>query len=241
VLTESGKFGVERAGTITIATRGLVRFLVAKGRLTEGMEGAIPYPAKWGLASLPRFIEADEVEKAVAACDPSTPAGQRDRAIVLLFARLGLRAGEVAALCFDDIDWSGGVLGVSGKGRRHCLMPLPQDVGDATLAYIRDTRPRVANTHLFLGHSAPHRELSVEGVAKVGARALRRAGVQSPSYGSHVFRHSVATTMLRGGASLAAVGAVLRHSRPETTAHYAKVDLGMLSEIAQPWPEVSPC
>ena len=241
VLAEGGKFGVERATTITIATRALLRFLFATGRLPSALDGAIPFPARWGLASLPRFIEPEEVDEALAACDPATPAGQRDRAIVLLFARLGLRAGEVAGLRFDDIDWSRGVLGVSGKGRRRHWMPLPQEVGDAILAYMQGTRPRIADPHVFLRLVAPYRRLGMEAVANVGVRALRRAGVRSPSYGSHVFRHSVATTMLRNGASLEGVGAVLRHRRPETTAIYAKVDLGMLAEIAQPWPEASPC
>ena len=171
----------------------------------------------------------------------TTKVGARDSAIILLLARLGLRAGEVAALRLADVDWTGGRLSVAGKGRRQHWMPLPQDVGDAMLAYLRDARPDVHSEFVFLRVIAPYRGIKMETVAHVAKVAIRRSGVNAPSVGSHVFRHSVATTMLRQGATLAGVGAVLRHCLPVTTAHYAKVDLGMLAEIAQPWPEVSPC
>ncbi len=241
VTKESGKFGVDRATTITIATRSYLRFLVATGRVARGMEGALMYPANWRLSSVPRYIEPDDVEKAIAVFDPATKVGARDRAIILLLARLGLRAGEVAALRMADVDWVGGRLAVAGKGRRQHWLPLPQEVGDAMLAYLLDARPKVPSEFVFLRTLAPYRELSMEAVAAVAKKAIRLSGVKTPSVGSHVFRHSVATTMLRQGASLAGVGAVLRHRNPGTTAHYAKVDLGMLGEVAQPWPEVSPC
>jgi integrase len=243
VCNEGAKFGIERAATITVATRSLVRFLVATGRAPAGMDQAIPRAAIWGRfrSSLPRYIEPDDIERAIASCDPATPAGTRDRAIVLLLARLGLRAGEVAALRFDDIDWADGRIGVTGKGRRRHWLPLPQEVGDAILAYVRGVRPEVASAFVFVRLLAPFGGLRMETVANVAARSLRRSGVKAPTYGSHVFRHSVATTMLREGATLAGIGAVLRHRSPETTAHYAKVDIAMLAEIAQPWPEVSPC
>lgn len=241
VATESAKFGRERATTITIATRSYLRFLVATGRLALGIDGALMYPAAWRLSSLPRYIEPDEVEKAIEVFDPRTKVGARDRAIILLLARLGLRAGEVAALRLTDVDWAGGRFAVAGKGRRQHWLPLPQEVGDAMLVYLRDARPKVANDLVFLRVLAPYRELHMEAVAAVAKKAIRVSGVKAPSVGSHVFRHSVATTMLRQGATLAGVGAVLRHRNPETTAHYAKVDLGMLGELAQPWPEVSPC
>ncbi|MCK6522760.1 tyrosine-type recombinase/integrase [Myxococcota bacterium] len=241
VTEECAKFGVDRATTITIAARSYLRFLVATGRIARGMEGALMYPANWGLSSIPRYIEPDDVEKAIAVFDPATKVGARDRAIILLLARLGLRAGEVAALRMADVDWGGGRLAVAGKGRRQHWLPLPQEVGDAMLVYLRDARPKVANEFVFLRVLAPYREIHMEAVAAVAKKAIRVSGVKAPSVGSHVFRHSVATTMLRQGASLAGVGAVLRHRRPDTTAHYAKVDLGMLGELAQPWPEVSPC
>jgi site-specific recombinase XerD len=241
VAKESGKFGLDRATTITIAARSYLRFLVATGRIARGMDDALMYPANWGLSSVPRYLEPDDVEKAIAVFDPATKVGARDRAIILLLARLGLRAGEVAALRITDVDWVGGRLAVAGKGRRQHWLPLPQEVGDAMLVYLRDARPKVANEFVFLRVLAPYRELRMEAVAGVAKKAIRVSGVKAPSVGSHVFRHSVATTMLRQGVSLAGVGAVLRHRRPETTAHYAKVDLGMLGELAQPWPAVSPC
>ena len=155
-------------------------------------------------------------------------------------ARLGLRANEVASLKIADIDWINGRFAVCGKSRRQEWLPLPQEVGDAVLAYLRHGRPHLNVPEVFLSVVAPRRPMTHFAVCGVAKAALRRAGVNAQSKGSHVFRHSVATTMLRQGASLAGVGAVLRHRSPKTTLHYAKVDFGRLSEIAQPWP-VSSC
>ena len=167
--------------------------------------------------------------------------GLRDRAVLLLLARLGLRAGEVAHLKFSDIDWRNGSIAVCGKGRRQELLPLPQEVGNALLVYLNQGRPSLRVPEVFTSVLAPLRALTRAAVTQIVRSALRRAGVKAPVNGAHVLRHSAATSMLRQGASLAGVGAVLRHRSPMTTAHYAKVDLDLLSEIAQPWPEVSSC
>lgn len=169
--------------------------------------------------------------------------GLRDRAVMLLLARLGLRAGEVAALTLRDLDWRDASIAVCGKGRRHERLPLPQEVGDAILRYLRQGRPRLESDHVFARECAPIGPLTRASVTAIARSALRRAGVKAPINGAHVFRHSAATAMLRQGASLAGVGAVLRHQSPSTTAHYAKVDFGLLTEIAQPWPvgEVPSC
>jgi integrase len=161
--------------------------------------------------------------------------------VLLLLARLGLRAGEVARLRFDDIDWDQGQITVSGKARRQEKLPLPQDVGDALLHYLRQSRPPLRTPEVFTTVLAPIRPLTRAAVTHVVRAALRRAGIKAPINGAHVLRHSAATTMLRQGASLAGIGAVLRHRSPRTTAHYAKVDFGLLSEIAQPWPGVASC
>jgi integrase/recombinase XerD len=161
--------------------------------------------------------------------------------VILLLARLGLRASEVAGLRFADIDWRNGRLAVSGKGRRQDWLPLPQDIGTAILAYLRHGRPPLQAPEVFTSGVAPIRPLTRAAVTHIVRGALCRAGLKAPVNGAHVLRHSAATAMLRQGVSLAGVGAVLRHRSPRTTAHYAKVDFGLLSELAQPWPGALSC
>lgn len=161
--------------------------------------------------------------------------------MLLLLARLGLRASEVAQLKLADIAWRHGCITVCGKGRRQESLPLPQEIGDAILLYLNQGRPPVQLPEVFTTVLAPLRALTRAAVTHIVRSALRRAGVKSPINGAHVLRHSAATAMLRQGASLAGVGALLRHRSPMTTAHYAKVDLGLLSEIAQPWPGRRSC
>jgi site-specific recombinase XerD len=204
------------------------------------MEHAIPGFASWQLSSVPRFLVAEDVERVISSC-ANYVFGLRDRAVLLLLARLGLRASEVAQLRFAEIDWRSGSIAVCGKGRRQESLPLPQEVGDAILLYLNEARPSLRVPEVFISALAPFRPLTRAAVTHIVRSALRRAGVKAPINGAHVLRHSAATTMLRQGASLAGVGAVLRHRDPMTTAHYAKVDFGLLSEIAQPWPEVSSC
>jgi integrase/recombinase XerD len=232
--------GIQRAKSIVVAVRSFVRFLGVTGRCPPGMEYAIPGFAAWQLSSIPRFLVAEDVERVIGSCADYI-FGSRDRAVILLLARLGLRASEVAHLRFADIDWRNGSLVVSGKSRRQESLPLPQEVGDAILLYLNDGRPSLRVPELFISALAPLRPLTRASVTHIVRSALRRAGVKAPINGAHVLRHSAATTMLRQGASLAGVGAVLRHRDPMTTAHYAKVDFDLLSEIAQPWPEVSSC
>jgi site-specific recombinase XerD len=165
----------------------------------------------------------------------------RDRAIILLLARLGLRSGDVVKLRLTDVDWNNGTIKVCGKGRRHDLLPLPQEVGTVVLQFLQKSRPASRAPEMFVTVLPPFRRLSYQRVGGIVRGALERAGVSTPVRGAHVLRHSAATTMLRQGASLASIGSVLRHRSPQTTARYAKVDLGMLSTIAQPWPGVASC
>lgn len=165
----------------------------------------------------------------------------RDRAIILLLARLGLRASEVANLKLTDIDWKNGRLAVAGKSRREEWLPLTQEVGDAIITYVEQARPRLPTSRLFLTDLAPVRPLTRIAVKCIVRRTLRRAGIKSDHQGAHVLRHSAATAMLRQGVSLTGVGTVLRHRSPAMTMHYAKVDFGLLSEIAQPWVGRLPC
>ena len=177
----------------------------------------------------------------IGACSDKNAVGARDRAVILLLARLGLRASEVAELTFDDIDWNNGRIVVCGKGRRREWLPLPQQIGDAIIGYLRRGRPPLQVPQVFTSVLAPHRPMTRFAVTHVVRSALRRAGVKAPLSGAHLLRHSAATAMLRKGATLAGVAAVLRHRSPRTTAHYAKIDFGLLGEIAQPWPEVPSC
>jgi integrase/recombinase XerD len=240
VLDRARPHGIQSAKSITVAVRSFLRFLSATGRCREGLEHAIPGFACWQLSAVPRFLLPEDVERVIRSC-PDDPNGLRDRAVLLLLARLGLRASEVAQLTLTDIDWRRGVIIVCGKGRRQELLPLAQEVGDATLLYLKHGRPSLQIPEVFTTVLAPRRALTRASVTHIVRSALRRAGVKSPINGAHVLRHSAATAMLRQGATLADVGAVLRHRSPMTTAHYAKVDFGLLSEIAQPWPEVRSC
>jgi integrase/recombinase XerD len=204
------------------------------------MEHAIPGFASWRLSSVPRFLAAEDVERVVDSCTGHV-FELRDRAVLLLLARLALRASEVAQLKFSDIDWHKSEISVCGKGRRHESLPLPQEVGNAILLYVNKGRPSLHAPEVFTTVLAPFHPITRAAVTHIVRAALLRAGIKAPINGAHVLRHSAATTMLREGASLAGVGAMLRHRDPMTTAHYAKVDFGLLSEIAQPWPEASSC
>lgn len=243
VLEKSRASGWAAAKKCTTALRLFVRFLIADGQCAVGLDAAIPTLAHWRLAALPRYLPGDDVERVIASCDRASPVGRRDRAIVLLLARLGFRAGDIVQLRLSDIDWQGAWIHVCGKGRRQTRLPLTQEVGDAIVAYLQDGRPATQTRALFVGCRAPFRPFAGHGaVSLIVGRALRRAGVVRPSRGAaHLLRHSVATSMLRHGASLEDVGALLRHRSIETTQIYAKVDVTALQQIAQPWPEVPPC
>ena len=224
--------------TITSALRSYLRFLAAAGLCRPNLDHAISPVVQWRLSSLPRYLSANDVERVVASCDQLSNGRLRDRAILLLLARLGLRAGDVTALQLQDLDWATGMLQVSGKARRQVRLPLPQDVGDAVLAYIEQERPRVGEETVFLTMIAPYKPFAISSsISTIVARALQRAGItDAPSRGASLLRHSAATSMLRSGATLEAVGTVLRHRSLDMTAHYAKVDIAMLERIAQPWP-----
>ena len=181
------------------------------------------------------------MERVLASSNGATPIGLRDKAILLLLARLGLRASEVAEMVMSDIDWSAGTFTVIGKSRREAKLPLPQEVGDAVLHYLAGGRPTVTTDRVFITATAPWRPITRYVVKQVAGKAIQQAGITAPSFGAHVLRHSAATTMLRQGASLQVIGEVLRHSCLETTAHYAKVDIAMLREVARPWPGATSC
>lgn len=242
ILNRSKTYATGTTKKLITATRMFLRFCVAEGLCTPFLDAAIPTVANWRLAPLPGYLQAAEIERIVQACDVKTKAGVRDRAILLLLARFGLRAGDIVRMCVSDIDWADASLRLMGKGRREVRLPLPQDVGDAILVYLERGRPAFDSDRLFLCSTAPFRPFSSRlAISSLVHRAVSRAGVLSPSSGVRVLRHSAATAMLREGASLQDVGKILRHRSPETTALYAKVDVIRLRRIAQPWPEVAKC
>lgn len=220
------------------ALRSYLRFLCANQLCRAGLDRAVPPIRGRSVPQLPRFVAEQAVEAMIASCDGATPIGIRDRAILLLLARLALRAADITNLRLEDIDWPQAVLKVRGKARHSASLPLPQEVGDAIRAYILRTRPRVADTTVFLRVPAPQHALTSTGVGLIVRRAMKRASIDPAGLpAAHLFRHSRATNLLRGGASLEAVGALLRHKTVRSTAIYARVDVPMLLEIAQPWPE----
>lgn len=243
ILEEVRRSSVPYVKTMTTALRGYLNFLAAHGECRPWLDRAIPTVPQWRLSAMPRYLPTDEVERLIASCDLDKPHGVRDRAILLLLARLGLRAGDILDMRLDDIVWVDGMLRVRGKSRRETRLPLPQDVGDALLRYLENARPRVACEHVFLRSSAPYRAFAASSsISCVVALALRRAGIKNaPTRGANLLRHSAATSMLRAGATLDTVGTVLRHRSANTTAHYAKVDVAMLQHVAQPWPGSVSC
>lgn len=244
IFRRASRNGRGRAKSIVGTVRMFLRFLATNGYCSPDLVAAVPTIAHWKLSSLPRYISARDIQRLIATCDPATPAGSRDRAVILLLARLGLRAGDVRNLRMTHIDWSRGRLRVMGKGRCETWLPLPQDAGDALLHYLEQDRPAIDDDHVFLRVHAPIGPFPSSGpISKLVRRAIKRAGIETPSMGAHMLRHSAATAMLRQGVSLDVIGAVLRHRCIESTAHYAKVDVKLLRLVAQPWPVEgrSPC
>lgn len=228
---------LRRAKLMTTALRSFLQYTRFCGDVTLDLAAAVPVVANWSMPSIPRAIAPDQVRQLLASIDRRTAIGRRDYAILLLLARLGLRSGEVAFLELDDIDWSVGLLRVRGKGGQRGELPLPADVGDAIVAYLRNGRPESASRRVFLRAKAPIRGFrGASGVGSVVRHSLLRAGVDAPTLGAHQFRHGLATEMLRQDASLAEIGEVLGHRISQTTKIYTKVDTKALRTLALPWP-----
>jgi site-specific recombinase XerD len=223
------------AKLIVCALRSLLRWLHLTGAVAVPLATAVPSVAGWRLSGLPRGLEPAQLRTLLAACDRRTAAGRRDYAVLLLLSRLGLRAGEVAVLGLDDIDWRSGEIVVRGKGNRAERLPLPADVGSAIAAYLQRGRPQTADGRsVFMRVRAPHRALSSTGVTNIVCETARRAGLGTVH--AHRLRHTAATAMLRAGGTLPEVGQVLRHRSLLTTAIYAKVDRDALTVLVRPWP-----
>jgi integrase/recombinase XerD len=236
VRDECARRGIGSASATVTGTRAWLRFLHRTGRTAMSLAPAVPSVANWSLSGLPRAIGTTELASLLRSCDRHRRVGRRDFAILTLCSRLGLRAGEVARLELDDIDWRHGELVVRGKGARRDRLPLPADVGEAITVWLTRGRPNDIDTSaVFVRLCAPHGPLDSTGVSAVVRRASRRAGIEP--IGAHRLRHTAATAMLQAGGSLIEVGQVLRHERLLTTAVYAKVDPSALAAVAQPWPQ----
>jgi len=233
VLRRSRRWSMASCKLAVTHLRSLLRFLHLRGSTAHDLAASVPAVANWRLSVLPVALEDGQIDALVKRFAPS-PVGRRDAAIVRLLVRLGLRAGEVAALGIEDVNWRAGEIVVRGKGRRESRLPLPPDVGRALAAYLRRGRPRSSCRSLFLLSRAPYTGMLPGAVIAVAQRALRRSGV--PAGGAHLLRHTAATQLLRRGASLSEIAHVLRHRHLDTTAIYAKVDLASLGELARPWP-----
>ena len=217
--------------------RSFFRYLWHRGAISKDLSNCVPTVPNWSLSALPRFLLANEVERILTSCDRETAVGRRNYAILLLLARLGLRAGEVVGLSLDDIDWSTSQLIIRGKGGKSAPLPLARDVGQALADYLRVDRPRCGTRRVFIRSRVPYVGLgNASTISALVMRALTHAGVEAPHKGAHVLRHSLATSLLRQGGSLDEIGKLLRHQSPNTTAIYAKFDLTALDTLALPWP-----
>jgi len=237
VQRQAPRLHLKRAKLLTTALRSFLRYGCYRGEIQADLLTVVPCVANWSMPLIPRAITPDQVRKVLSHIDRTTAVGRRDYAILLMLARLGLRAGEIVFLDLEDIDWQAGCLSVRGKGGHRTQLPLPKDVGDAIVAYLRHGRPRTHSRRVFLRAHAPVRGfLGPSAVSTVVRHALLHAGVEAPTAGAHQFRHGLASEMLRHGASLTEIGELLGHRSPETTKIYAKVDLEALRPLALPWP-----
>lgn len=222
---------------VVTAMRSFLRYAQYRGDVAAALAAAVPIAAAWTTTSaVPKAILPEHAQRAIDSCDLSMGVGLRDRAVLLLLARLGLRAHEIIALQLKDCDWGGGHLRVRSKGGREQLLPIPVDVGTAIAAYLQQGRPKSLDRHVFLRSMAPFRGLMPGAIGTIVRYALQRAKVDAPHRGSHQFRHALAVRMLQRGASLREIGEVLRHQSPQTTSIYARVDISALRSLAMPWP-----
>jgi site-specific recombinase XerD len=233
-----GESGPRHTQLLVAALRSFFRFLFHRSEIQNDLAPSIPNVPHWTLASLPKYLSSDAVQRVLSRCDRGTSLGRRNFAILLLLARLGLRGGEVLRLNLEDIDWESAQITIRAtKGAGWARLPLPADAAKAIADYLRRDRPPCSSRRMFLRARAPYTEITTTSAIIFAVhRALKRADVTAPRIGAHLFRHSLATGMLRQGASLEEIGQLLRHRSPNTTAVYAKVDLNTLRPLALAWP-----
>jgi len=236
LLGYTAKFSPAQSKLMVCALRSFFRYLSVINLTTMDLEATVPTVPNWKLQTLPKSLKDDEVQRLLDSCDRSRSVGIRDYAAILVMARLGLRAGEVAHLKLDDINWESGELLISGKSERIHRLPITEDVGAAIAAYLQRARPHSESRLVFLRVRAPYTGFSrATGVSCIIRHAMTRAGLNPPRKGAHTLRHTVACQMLRNGGTLYEIGRLLRHQSPQTTTIYAKVDLEALRDLALPW------
>jgi len=231
------EYGALYRGTMVLVLRDFCRFLYLHKYIQEDISVSIPRVPYWKATILPNHLVRSDVERILKTCERNTPKGMRDYAILLLLVRLGLRAGEVRNLTLDDVDWESGEITICGKGSKRNRLPLPQEIGRALVQYLQHGRPPCSSRHLFIRLRAPHTKFqSSSPIGKIVERAIKRAGLNPPHKGSHLLRHTFATSLLRQGASLPEIGRMLGHESISSTQVYAHVDIKNLKKVAQPWP-----
>lgn len=238
VQNESMKLSLNCRTQLVTAVRSFLRFLQSEGAVRPNLANAIPPVRTCRHADIPRHLKPEQLQRLIAVCLEPNVASRRDRAMVLMMARLGMRVGEVRQLRLDDIDWREGTVHVrSGKARTERVLPLPEDVGQAVVVYLREERPESQHRQIFLRTEAPFQGLSwSSGICRIAKRLLKHAGVEGPRLAAHCLRHSVATQMVRGGASFQQAADVLGHKALQSTGIYAKLDDQSLLQVALPWP-----
>jgi integrase/recombinase XerD len=237
VQRQAQQLHMKRAKLMTSALRSFLKYAQYRGEMLLDLAAAVPVVPNWSMPSIPRAISPDQANQLLVSIDQHTAVGCRDYAILLLLARLGLRSSEVAFLELDAIDWNTGTFNVHGKNGVRNELPLPFAVGKAIAAYLREGRPVSTSRRVFLRAKAPIRGFrDARAVGSIVRHALKRAGIKAPTYGTHQFRHGLATELLHKGASLGEIGDVLGHRHPQTTMIYTKVDLEALRTLALPWP-----
>lgn len=237
VQRQASRLSPARGKAATTALRCFLRYVRYRGETQFDLAAAVPTVPNWSMTAIPRAIGPDHLRAVLAHCPRDTPVGCRDYAILMLLARLGLRASEIVSLRLDSIDWKAGSIAVAGKGDQAAYLPLPVEVGEAIVLYLRYGRPVSSDRALFLRATAPIRGLgSQRTIGTIVNAALTRAGIETPRRGAHQFRHALGAEMLRHGATLTEIGSVLRHQHPKTTGIYAKVDFEALRPLSLPWP-----
>lgn len=227
----------KRAGLMGTALRSFFRYLRHRGDITSDLAACVPAIANWRFSTLPKFLQPEQVQQILSQCDRQTAYGRRNFAILLLLARLGLRACEIVNLNLDDIHWQSGEISIQGKGNQTARLPLPPDVGQAIADYLEKDRPTCSTRRVFIRMKAPLQGFANSiAISSIVARTLKKAGIDSFHTGAHLFRHTLATDLLRKGAALTDIAMLLRHRSINTTTIYAKVDLIALRPLAQPWP-----
>lgn len=237
ILNASQAYSPKQVQLFTTVLRSFFRFLLMRGEITVNLANVVPTARNWRQSSIPQYLSEDDVRRMLDTCDRSNANGRRDYAILLLLARLGLRACEIPRLEIDDIHWRAGEIMIRGKGKRHDHLPLLSEVGEALVDYIRQGRPHCSTRRVFIRSRPPYRPIAQKGTVTTLVRtAMRRAGLKPEVGGPRLLRHSLATGLLRNGATMEEIGQVLRHWSANTTEIYAKVDFASLGQLAQPWP-----